>query len=762
MRSMQSPLAVSTLVMSICAAISSSAAAPAAQPVQAADPAMLTLDRIFSSREFSTERPLPPEWLEDDSGYLLAEPASPTSQEGAGHSIVLYDARTGQRRVVVPAERLVPAGQARPLRFADYKWSLAHATAVFCSPRTDGADAEAAGDCWVLQTGTWRLHKLGGPGSPRLSGAALSPRGGTVAYVKGHDVFVEELSSGRILRLTHDGSSRRVNGTGAGVYLGQNTSGFRWSPDGTRIAFVQFDTEGVKDFSIINNTDSLYPAVKDIEHVKPGETLPAARVGILPAAGGETLWVGLPGDPRNHYIRHLDWTPNPNELVVVQLNRRQNTARVFLADATTGQARSVLEDKDDAWVEPHPVRWLDGGRHFTWVSERDGWRHIYRASRDGTKTELVTPGTFDVINVQGIDEPGGWLYFIASPDNATQRYLHRARLDGSGKTERVTPPGRDGTHVYDISPGGRWAYHTFSTFDTPPVTELIALPSHQTLRTLVDNAALKAKLAKLKCRPTEFVRVDIGDGTELDAWVMKPHDFDANGRYPVLFYVYGMPGGQTVLDRWGESREANRYLWQLMLTQRGYLVMSVDNRGTPAPRGRAWRKIIYLKHGVVPSHEQAAAVRAITKRWSYVDPARIGVYGWSGGGCMSLNLILRYPDLYNTAMAGAGLSDHRFYHAGFTERFMGLPQDHPEAYNEAAPLRYAKNLKGNLLIIHGTGDSNVHYQSTEAMVNALIAEKKRFTVMPYPNRSHAATEGENTQYHLHDLYTSYLEQHLGR
>jgi dipeptidyl-peptidase-4 len=426
--------------------------------------------------------------------------------------------------------------------------------------------------------------------------------------------------------------------------------------------------------------------------------------------------------------------------------------RLFLAAPDGGGLREILVEKEETWLDLHPVEWVGQGQAFLWVSERDGWRHVYRIGRNGGNTLLLTPGSFDILSVEAVDEAGGWVYVIASPDDPGQRYLYRARLDGAGALERVTPEDSEGTNAYSIAPGARWAWHTVSTIDAPPSTGLVSLPDHRTVRVEVDNAALTSKLASLDVRPTEFFRVDIGDGVELDGWVMKPPDFDPNGRYPVLFYVYGMPAGQTVLDRWG----GDRHLFHYLLTQRGYVVVSVDNRGTPAPRGRDFRRIIYLRHGVLPAQDQAAAVRALAARWPWMDRSRIGIYGWSVGGNVSMNAILRHPDVYSTAMPGAGLSHHKYYHASFTERFLGLPQDNPDAYEATAPVNVAQNLRGNLLVVHGTGDPNVHYQNAEALSNALIAAKKRFTIMPYPNRPHGIPD----RYHLYDLYLWFLEENM--
>ncbi|HIA50084.1 MAG TPA: S9 family peptidase, partial [Acidobacteria bacterium] len=400
-------------------------------------------------------------------------------------------------------------------------------------------------------------------------------------------------------------------------------------------------------------------------------------------------------------------------------------------------------------------RWLNTGTEFTWVSERDGWRHVYRVSMDDGNPTLITPGDFDVISIEAVDEAGNWLYFIGSPSNPTQRYLYRTALDGRTEPERLTPTEAAGTHRYDIAPGASWAFHTYSSFGTPPVVNVVRLPSHEIIRTPVTNATLHARLSALERGNVEFFRVEIGQGVELDGWRMMPPDFDPTKRYPILFHVYGEPAGQTVLDRWG----GDRYLWHLLLTQRGYLVVSVDNRGTPAPRGRAWRKIVYRQIGILASADQAAAARAILE-WPYVDPARVGIWGWSGGGSMTLNMMFRHPEIYQTGMSVAPVTNQRFYDTIYQERYMGLPTENEAGFTNGSPITHVDGLQGNLLLVHGTGDDNVHYQSSEALVNALIEKNKAFTMMAYPNRTHAIREGENTSRHLFELLTRYLEEHL--
>jgi dipeptidyl-peptidase-4 len=380
---------------------------------------------------------------------------------------------------------------------------------------------------------------------------------------------------------------------------------------------------------------------------------------------------------------------------------------------------------------------------------------VYLVSRDGSETQLATPGDFDVIRLLKVDEESGFLYFLASPDNPTQRYLYRACFDGTD-IQRVTPAKRKGTHSYDFSSTAKFAFHSWSRFGKPPRTELVQLPEHSVLKTLENNKKLRKRLRKLKLGKTDLFRVNVGDDVQLDAWSIQPPNFDSTKKYPLLIYVYGEPAGQTVLDRWF----GNRYLWHQMLAQQGYFVMSFDNRGTPSPRGRGWRKIVYRQVGVLAPREQAAAIKQTLKDRPYLDSERVGVWGWSGGGSMSLNAIFKFPDLYRTAISIAPVPNQRYYDTIYQERYMGLPNDNVEGYTNGSPLHFAKQLQGNLLIIHGTGDDNCHYQTTEMLINELVRNHKHFTMMAYPNRTHAIREGEGTTRHLHELMTRYLHENL--
>ncbi len=734
------------------------------------DAGRLTIDRIFHSSDFQADSHGPVRWLSKRSGFTTKEPSE---QHKGAHDLVRIDPASGKREILVPAGQLTPTGASSPLRIEDYEWSDDEALLLIYTNTQRVWRRNTRGDYWLFDVSSRELHKLGGGGAPStLMFARFSPNGRKVAYVRDRDIYVEDAGTRKITRLTTAGAPTIINGTSDWVNEEEFDlrDGFRWSPDGSMIAFWQFDTSGVDDYYLVNNIGGLSQQLKRFKYPKTGRPNSACRVGVVavpdrwaPASKPPVVtWLDVPGDPREHYIPRMDWAGGDSgEIVLQQMNRVQNTNKVMLAHPRSGQVRTLLTEQDKAWVDVHDhLQWLDDGKKCLWLSERDGWRRVYVVSRSGTPIKAITPAGVDVIDVAKVDEKNGWLYYLASPQNATQKYLYRVRLDG-GTAQPVTPLSQKGTHTYDISPDARWALHTFSTIDTPPVVNLISLPEHKVVRPFVENKQLHEKVKALKRRPTEFFRIDIGDGVELDGWCIKPPDFDPSKRYPVLFHVYGEPAGQTVLDYWsGSTWSGETYLWHQLLAQSGYLVMSVDNRGTPAPRGRDWRRAVHRQLGILASKEQAAAVRGILKRWAFVDPGRVGIWGWSGGGSMSLNAIFREPELYHTAMAVAPCSNERYYDTIYQERYMGLPRDNPEGYREGSPITHAHRLKGNLLIVHGTADDNVHYANTEALVNELIAANKHFTMMAYPNRSHSIDEGTNTRRHLFGLLTRYLHQNL--
>ncbi len=735
--------------------LAASSLAAVANTEDANDPSKITLERLFDSKDFRAESFGPARWLEDGSGYITLEDSKTVK---GGKDIVKYRPDSGKREVLVAAELLIPDGEEKPLSIADYKWSNDGKKLLIFTNTRKVWRLHTRGDYWMLNLHNSKLVKLGGDAEPAtLMFAKFSPNSRRVAYVHEKNIYVQNLRNLKIRKLTDRPSQTIINGTSDWVYEEEFhlRDGFRWSPNSKWIAYWQFDTSGVREFTMINNTANLYPELTRFKYPKVGQTNSACRVGVIHVGGGQPRWFEVSDDLRNHYIPRMDWAADSRWIVLQQLNRLQNTNQVILCNILTGKTRNVFTDKDEAWLDVHgDIKWLNNGKSFLWLSERDGWRHIYLISRRTGKAESLTPVDYDVIDVQAVDRKGGWIYFIASPQNPTQRYLYRVALDGPGEPERLTPEKQPGTHQYQISDDCKWAFHTYSTFDKGPVKELIRLPQHSKTRTLVDNKKLNKTLSRLDRSKTEFFRVEIDDGVELDAWCIKPPDFDPDGKYPLLVYVYGEPAGQTVLDRWGNQK----YLWHLMLAQQGYIVLSIDNRGTPAPRGRKWRKCVYRQIGILASADQAAAVRSLIQNRPYIDPDRIAVWGWSGGGSMTLNALFRYPDLYQTGMAIAFVANQRYYDTIYQERYMGLPDDNAEGFEKGSPITYADQLEGNLLLVYGTGDDNCHYQNCEALVNKLIQHNKEFSMMSYPNRSHSINEGSGTRRHLYELLTRYLKQ----
>ena len=730
--------------------------------------ARLTVERIFASGEFAPRGVGQLRWL-DDSTYTALQPNQ--QQQGAAE-LARINARTGAREVMVRSTWLTPNGASAPLAVENYVWSPDKRRMLVFTNSERVWRENTRGDYWVLDLSSRALRKLGGDApASTLMFAKFAPDGRRVAYVRQNDLYVEDVENGAITRLTRDGSRTTINGTFDWVYEEELAlrDGFRWSPDGRSIAYWQLDATGVRDFALINTTDSLYSYVTPVQYPKAGTTNSAGRIGVVSVDGGEgeTRWMQIDGDARNQYLARMDWAGanNSNELLIQRMNRLQNQIDVLLADARTGAVKTILVERDSAWVDVvNDVRWLDRDSRFTWMSERNGWRRMYGVSRDGATVRALSADSMDVTHpafafgaqaVLGTDRTGEYVYHYASPQNPTQLYLYRTSLRRPGVTTRVTPNDQAGTHSYNISPNGRFAVHTWSSFGSPPTIEIISLPDHRRVRVLQDNAELRNRVASIEQGPREFFRVNIGNGVELDGWMLKPPGFDQSRKYPVLFYVYGEPASQTVTDSWGGAT----YLWHLMLSQMGYVVVSLDNRGTPAPRGRAWRKAIYNNLGVLNAGDQAAAAREIAK-WPFVDGSRLAIWGWSGGGATTLNAMFRTPDVFKVGMSVAPVTDLRYYDTIYQERYMGLPQQNPEGYRNGSPVTFADRLQGDLLVVHGSGDDNVHYQNTEALVNALVKANKEFTMMAYPGRTHCICEGDGTSLHLFSLLTRYLREQI--
>jgi dipeptidyl-peptidase-4 len=692
------------------------------------------------------------QWTKDGNAYWLAE------KEGVSK----IDFATKHKTILVTAEQLTPTGATKPLPVKEFKPSDNDKKILIFTNSQRVWRYETRGDYWVFDLATGKLRQLGTTlPEASLMFAKISPDGTLAAYVSKHNLYLEDLASGKITQLTKDGTDKMINGTFDWAYEEEFDcrDGFRWSPDSKSIAYWQIDARDVKYFLMMNNTDSTYSFTIPVEYPKVGESPSACRVGVLNLKNKKTRWMNVPGDQRQHYIPRMAWAANSTDIILQQLDRKQQESKVFTCNAATGAATMINSEKDEAWIDVEEVwsnagglDWFNKEAEFLWASEKDGWRHFYRVSRNGQHEINITPGNYDVIRPLLVDEVSNTFYFLASPDNATECYLYQTSLDGSGKATRVTPQNQRGTHNYQISPNGKWALHTFSNAGFPRVRERISLPQHLSLDGDEGVAVLCAKHDASKDK-VEFFQVTTSEGVTMDGWIVKPVNLDTTKKYPVLFQVYSEPAGATVKNGWGTG---NNGLYEGNLAEDGYCYVSLDNRGTPAPKGRAWRKSIYRKIGIINIRDQALGAQEVLKKWQWLDTNRVAVHGWSGGGSATLNLLFQYPEIYKTGIAIAAVADQLCYDNIYQERYMGLPQENIADFIAGSPITYAKNLRGNLLYIHGTGDDNVHFQNAERLVNELVKQGKQFQYMAYPNRSHGIYEGEGTSAHLVRLFTQYL------
>lgn len=696
-------------------------------------------------------------WSKDGKSYYRIQ------NEG----VIQYTLPDNDSKVLFSKEQLTPAGSNEPLQVTYFTFSKDEQKVLLFTNTKRVWRINTKGDYWVLNIVTGTLQQIGKTmPEASLMFAKISPDGKHVAYVSENNIYVEDLSTSKIKALTTDGSVTLINGTFDWVYEEEFycRDGFRWSPDSKSIAYWQIDASETKKFFMINNTNSIYSKIIPIEYPKTGETPSSCKVGVVNIENAETTWMDIPGDPRKNYLVRMEFIPSSEKLLIQQLNRKQNQSKLFVSEPKTGSSKVIYEEKDTAWINVYVQKeykydvyftnnfiWLNNGEDILWVTEKDGWRHLYNVSLDGKKEKLITNGAYDFIDLKYIDYKNNMVYFMASPNNATQSYLYKTKLDGKGKLELVSPKVLQGTHDYNVSPTGAFAIHSFSNHYTKPASEIISFQNHQPINA---QYGIEANLSRLQETPkVEFIKVTTSEGVEMDGWMVKPTNFDASKKYPVVFYVYAEPGTATVKDTYGAGSNRN-YIGDM--ADDGYVYISLDNRGTPSPKGREWRKSIYRNIGRLNIKDQAMAAKEILK-WDFVDPERIAVWGWSGGGSTTLNLMFQYPEIYKTGISVAAISNLLTYDNIYQERYMGLPQENMEDYVDGSPVTYAKNLQGNLLVIHGTGDDNVHYQNAEILINELVKRNKQFQFMPYPNRTHGISEGEGTTEHLNTLFTNYLK-----
>ena len=532
------------------------------------------------------------------------------------------------------------------------------------------------------------------------------------------------------------------------------------SPDGAKVLFVEADYTDVMQRWVLVPGDPSYPEVRQNRFARVGGQIEKLRIGVVNIDGSQLTWLPVECPEEGMYLGQVEWAGNSQEILVERFSRFRDR-RDFLLISVDGEVKTIFSESDKAWVEASQgwnsgLVWIRDGQEFVVISEKDGWRHAYRYSRDGKELALLTPGDYDIIDRAIIDEERGWYYFYASPQDGTQKYLYRVALDGTGKAVRVSPENQIGTHGYIFSPDAKWAVHTYSTLNTPPVHELIEVESQRVVKVIEDNSAIRDRMNSLSCQPAEFLKLDIGNGIEFDAWMLKPKDFDPTKKYPLFIYVYGEPHAQTVLNEWGAAQiDFHRVVAEL-----GYVVVSIDNRGTPCPKGAAWRRAIFGSLGPLSTEEQEAGLKALAKQCDFIDTDRVGIWGWSGGGSNTLNALFRKPDSYHVGIAVVPKPQPHLYNAWFQEIFMRTREVNSDGYEKSAPINFAEGLRGKLLIMTGSGETNTHIQIIEGLVDRLIALGKPFDYMVYPNRDHGLREGDGTLVHVRMHILRYLINNL--
>lgn len=696
-----------------------------AVPGQATPPGRLSIERIFEGSDFRGAFVPGIAWA-DSNSYVQAVP-----NPAGGTDLFRVDPVTNTSTALVRANQMLGADE-KPLAAAGVTLSADGRLALIFHDTERVWRSNTRGSYTVVDLRTGRTFRTASrPGGQMF--AKLSPDGTRVAFVRDNDLWVTTLATGAETRLTTDGSATIINGTTDWVYeeeLGLRDA-FRWSPDGTRIAYWRFDQGAVKSYPLVDEL-SLYPAITTLRYPKAGETNSSVRVGVVNVGTpARTTWLDV-GHGNDIYLARMEWLGD-DSVVVQRLPRSQKRMDVLVASAATGGSRLVWTDTDSAYVDLEELEWIEDGRAFLVLSDRSGWRQLYRVSRDGKSVRQLTRDGMDVLSVARVDAPRGHVYVSAAAPTPMERNVYRFRLDGRPDGARITT-GR-GSHTLNVSPDGRIAVATHSRIDQPTTTTIHDFPSMRVRRVVEDNAALRERLAALDVKAPEFMKVPVAAGVELDAYRIVPANWDSTKKHPVLLYVYGGPAAPQVNDAWGGSRQ----LWFRMLAQEGYVVMAVDNRGA-AWRGRDFRKVTQNRLGVLESQDQIDVARWLgTQSWA--DPARIGIWGWSYGGFMASNVMFRGGDLFRAGIAVAPVTDWRYYDTIYTERFMGTPQENPEGYTSGSPVTHVAGLTGRFLLVHGTGDDNVHAQNSLVLADRLARAGKVFEMLMYPNRTHAISEG---------------------
>ena len=696
------------------------------------------------------------QWEADGSAFLYVD-ADP---DGETKNIYRENVDDGERTVVVDGKSLVLGPGRAPIPFTDYQASEDGLFFVLAGPRSQ-ADFRGSPppdrSYYLYDTVTRALRPLSGIAGAQQY-AKLAPDGTRIGFVRGGNLFVVDRASGTETQLTFDGNDDILNGVNKGL----GADGWRWSPDGKRILFVRVDQSAVGTVPLIDFLTP-YPKVHRKKYPKAGDTNWKLRVGVLHLESGQTSWLQL-GPDTDVYFPRLNWTRNPAVVAVQRLNRQQNKLELLFADVTTGASRAILTETDPYWVRiDNDLTFLTNSDRFIWTSQRSGYKHAYLYDYDGSLLNQITSGEWEINAarsrhaVLGVDEADGWLYFGGKKDGVIEQHVYRVRLDGQ-ELQRLSR--KPGWHAASVSPDANHFVNTFSDVNTPP--QISMHRSDGGLVRWVRRGEMPG-LADFELVKPEFLTVRTSDGVDLNAVMIKPAGFNLKEKYPVIFYAYGGVSSQTVVNRWGGDlaswfpSRARRWLWHQLMTQKGYIVFTIDNRGTGG-RGKAFENFMYQNLGTWPLRDHIEGAKYLA-RLPYTDPSRIGIWGRSAGGYLTSLALTEGSDYFTVGVSQAPVTNYLSHSSSWVERYMGLPKENMAAYDKEAVVTYAPKLKGHLLLVHGIADDNVHLQNTLEVAEAFQAANKQFDLMLYHGRNHSL-RGGNTQLHLFTLMTEYFLRHL--
>ena len=656
--------------------------------------------------------------------------------------IVQYDLTSGKQTAVLY--------RPKTLNLSSYAFSKDEQKLILETEREAIYRHSSRANFFVYDRKTKALTPVSEEGKQRY--ATLSPTSNRIAFVRGNNLFIKTLADGQEVQVTEDGAINRIiNGATDWVYEEEFglAKGFEWSPDGSKIAFLRFDESEVKEFTFTSFYNNLYPDYTTFKYPKAGEQNATVSVFIYDLSTKLTTKVDLPEDPEQ-YIPRIQWADD-QELCITHLNRHQNHLRLFLADAKTGKTKVMLEEKNQYFIDVHDnLQFVNEGKEFIWTSDADGFNHVYVYSRTGKKLRQLTRGEFDVIQFYGYDPYRKMIFLKAAKESAKHRGIYQVPYAGG---EMVAMHQQSGYNSAQFSSTFDYYVLNHSTATTPPTYTVYTTKDNQPVRTIEDNQNLKTTLEGYKIGDFSFFDYTNEEGTLLHGWMIKPKDFDPTKKYPVLMYVYGGPGRQTVTESWG----GQNYIWFQMLAQKGYIVVSVDNRGTDA-RGEAFRKSTYMNLGGLETADQIEVARYLAEQ-PYVDGERIGIFGWSFGGYLSTAALAKGADVFKLAIAVAPVINWKWYDTIYTERFMRTPQENNDGYENNSPINFADRIRGHYLLVHGMGDDNVHFQNAAEMARVLIDNNIPFDQAFYPNKNHGIYGGA-TRAHLYNKMTDFILTNL--